>query len=372
MTEQITKTQRLLDLIAFLVGRRYPVDIDEVMDGVPAYRDRWADGSTDKDSIRRIFQRDKAELRELGIPIETVSYVVGHTGEKTEGYRLTSKDFYLPYLKLAGTEAPSENPTHSWSGSVEIERADAQVVLEALRVVERLPAFPLRDEARSAFRKLAFDLDPSSFPSADVIFPDRPGAEELRWAVGILSDAVLAKKRVRFTYAGIYRGVTTERRVDPYGLVFQHGHWYLVGHDHLRDAIRVFRVSRMSEISGNQKAPKTPDYSVPADFSLSDYVDKEAWELGGDDEPPLTADVYFEFPTTLWADANGYGEKIEEDAEGGTVRRFQLYSPGPFLRWLLSLQGKAKLLSPPELQTEFREMAIAVAERHATAGAVSG
>ena len=136
--------------------------------------------------------------------------------------------------------------------------------------------------------------------------------------------------------------------------------------------MRVFRVSRMSEISGNQKAPKTPDYSVPADFSLSDYVDKEAWELGGDDEPPLTADVYFEFPTSLVADANGYGEKIEEDAEGGTVRRFQLYSPGPFLRWLLTLQGKAKLLSPPELKAELREMAIAIADRHSTAGAASG
>ena len=92
MTDKITKTQRLLDLIAFLVGRRYPVAIDEVMEGVPAYCDRWANGSTtDRDSIRRIFQRDKDALRELGIPIETVSYVVGHTDEKTKGYRLRSR-----------------------------------------------------------------------------------------------------------------------------------------------------------------------------------------------------------------------------------------------------------------------------------------
>ena len=93
----ISKTQRWLDLVAFLVARRFPVTVEQVMEGVPAYAEQWVEGSdTDRDSARRKFERDKDELRALGIPLETVRYSVNYASEEEEGYRITDEDFYLP------------------------------------------------------------------------------------------------------------------------------------------------------------------------------------------------------------------------------------------------------------------------------------
>src|SRR5690606_13910735 len=99
--------------------------------------------------------------------------------------------------------------------------------------------------------------------------------DELR----VLSDAVVSRKRVTFTYHGVARGEETARAVHPYGLVFLHGHWYLVGHDELRADVRLFRVDRMSDVARNAKAPGSPDFAVPADFTLDSYVRRQPWEM---------------------------------------------------------------------------------------------
>jgi proteasome accessory factor B len=80
------KLERWLDLIAYLVGHRYPVTVEQILESVPAYRSpHETDDKTELDSSRRKFERDKDELRELGIPIETVRFSlrgvpVGATG----------------------------------------------------------------------------------------------------------------------------------------------------------------------------------------------------------------------------------------------------------------------------------------------------
>jgi proteasome accessory factor B len=67
-----SKTQRWLDLLAVLVGRRVPVTVDQIMEQVPAYRDRWETGDQrTRASVGRMFERDKDELRSMGIPLET-------------------------------------------------------------------------------------------------------------------------------------------------------------------------------------------------------------------------------------------------------------------------------------------------------------
>src|SRR5690606_19020811 len=92
---------RWLDIIAYLVGRRLPVSADELMRAVPAYADGWAsDDTTRHESVRRSFERDKDELRKLGIPIRTVTYNRADQPDVQEGYVIERRDFYLPYLKL--------------------------------------------------------------------------------------------------------------------------------------------------------------------------------------------------------------------------------------------------------------------------------
>ncbi|MGH7550830.1 MAG: helix-turn-helix transcriptional regulator [Gemmatimonadota bacterium] len=363
MTERITKLQRWLDLIAFLIGRRYPVTVDEIMEDVHAYGRGAGGGMTTDDSVRRMFERDKKELRVLGIPIETVEFSV-RDAEQSSGYRLARRDFYLPYRRMIGG-----GPAGAGAGAprgidaFDIRPEEARDARDALSFAVAMPSFLLRDEARSALRKLEFDLGPGR-PDA-LLAVDRPEAAEIRDRLRVLNDALQARKRIRFWYHGIYRSEPTDRVVSPYGLLFQGGNWYLVGHDALRDDLRVFRVDRMDEPEPNRKAPETPDYDVPDDFDLGAYRNREAWELGEGEEPALVARVRFEFPTSLWAARNAYGEPAREAADGSSVRVFRVHQVNPFLRWVLSLSGEAEILGPETLRRAYDELVQRVAALYA-------
>jgi proteasome accessory factor B len=244
------------------------------------------------------------------------------------------------------------------------------VVLEGLRRVAAVPSSPFAREARSAFRKLAFDLDPDAFsPDSPVLFVEPPGTEALVFALRTLSEALLARKRVTFRYHGIYRGEETDREVMPYGLLFQEGHWYLIARDSGRDAIRVFRAGRMEDVRANAASPHTPDYEIPADFALDAWVGRSAWELGDPDEPAMEVDVRFRFPLSLWAERNSRGSLVEAHADGGSTRRFRVLQVSAFLRWLLGLGGEAEVQHPPELKAQLLELANQVADLHGGAGA---
>ena len=358
-----TKTQRWLDMLSFLLGRRVPVSVEEIMARIPAYAEKWRDGSeTDRATARRTFERDKDALRALGVPLEPVEYSVGGGIEQYEGYRIAHRDFYLPYLHLIAEEAAeaSPHPARPYRGlpSFDLTAAEAEVALEALRRAAEAPAFPFADDASSALRKIAFDLDPERFPGDPVVWVERPGAREVLARLRILSRALLARKRVTFAYHGIHRGRVTDREVDPYGLFFQRD-WYLVGVDASAAAVRLFRVSRMDDVKQNQRAPKSPDYEVPEDFSLQNHLDLRAWELGEDET--LNVDVRFHFPLSLRMERNREGELIRSEPDGGAIRRFQVARPDPFLRWILSLAGEAQIIEPEELRTELREMAERIA-----------
>jgi predicted DNA-binding transcriptional regulator YafY len=221
-----------------------------------------------------------------------------------------------------------------------------------------MPGFPFAREARSALRKLSFDLpmlarrrDPGdSYYAA----PTRTAA--LRDRIGLLARALLDRKRVRFTYHGIRRGEATERKVAPYGMLFHAGQWYLVGHDALREAERIFRVGRMEDVEQMSSGRGTPEYEIPPDFSLEEWRTRDAWELGSDDEEIVEARVAFTFPRSLWADRNGKGRLLEERPDGGQLRGFEVRQPEPFLRWILSLEGNARIEAPDALAAALGEM----------------
>jgi proteasome accessory factor B len=395
MSTAITKLQRWLDLIAYLVGRHHPVEVEALMERIPAYAAKWVEGDEkSRASVRRTFERDKDELRKLGIPIDTVAHKINYGAEIIEGYTLRRRDFYLPYLKLvreAGSSADPHaahvsSPRHAGASApihpaskpyplaeVELREAEATAALEALHAIARLPASPFAREARSAFRKLAFDLDPDLFAletdaPAAIMYVDRPGAAEIRERLRPLSAALLARKTIRFQYHGIHRDEVTEREAHPYGLFFQHGYWYLAAHDTDRDDTRIFRVGRMTEVTTNQRAPNTPDYTIPESFRLDDYLRRDPWELGTDEEAPIRARVRFAFPLSLWAERNQRGALIEERDDGAAIREFPVRQRDAFLRWLLTLEGQAEILEPAELAAGLRDLARMVAARYYEVG----
>ena len=363
-----TKLHRWLDLIAFLAGRRMPVTVDQVMRSVPAYAARWrTDDAKARASARRMFERDKEELRTAGIPIKTVHR--GHGGGDAdadaagiEGYRLVRADLYLPYLKLVRGNDPT--PPRALPHALEITEEEAGAAIDALRHLAKVPDFPFLPEARSAYRKLTFDLDPERIEGSAVVFA-RPSPDgNLRPLARILSDALLRRKRVGFRYRGIERNEATTRDVAPYGLFFQQSQWYLVGHDGLRGGLRVFRLSRIADPRVESRNPGEPDYEIPRDFDLMDYAGRRAWELGAEEESALPVRVLFRFPISLWAERNGIGEIVERRADGGAVRTLQVRDTAHLVRWITSLGGGAEVQLPAELRQECRALARRVAELH--------
>jgi len=315
-----------------------------------------------------MFERDKDDLRAFGIPLRTIAYTVD--GLETEGYEITRRDFYLPYLKIvAQTSDDVIFESRAREATVEVKREDAPLALDGLRRVSELPSFPLAAEARSAFRKLAFDLDASAFTAdSPVVFVDRASNAEEVANLRTLSDALLKHKTVRFRYHGIRRNEETAREVNGYGLLFQGGQWYLVGYDLTREDMRVFRTGRMDDVVMNTKTPNTPDYEVKKDFSLAAYVGRQAWELGDQDEAPIAVRVLFRFPLSLWAERNGHGTLEQSNADGSAVRSFVVHQANPFLRWLLGMQSDVEVLEPRELAAELKQIAQRIARAHSGDG----
>lgn len=383
MPENISKVQRWLDLIAYLVGRHFPVPVEELMERLPAYSRDWRGGTeTVRASVRRKFERDKDELRALGIPLETVTYSVNYGMEEDQGYRISKKNLYLPYLKLLREETrPPPPPAASRApsvladadlfqlapdGSIEIPGEAAADMVWGLDELSDLPGFPMAPAARSAFRKLTFDLDPQmglrrEETKKQIVFTVPPETTRAEEFLDALSDALLRRKKVSFIYHGIERDQTTHREVRPYGLLFKHSHWYLVGWDEDREAERVFRVDRMETVRVNPSAPATPDYDMPPEPVLGRYRSREAWELG-EAEDTVQALVRFRFPASLWAARNHHGVLVEQDDDGSSLRRFEIRQPDAFLRWILSQEGDATIDSPPALQEAFRTLAEQVAD----------
>lgn len=363
MTTQPTKLQRWIDLVAYLAKRSFPVEKADIWKNVPAYA-RGLDGtSQQKAAVRRTFERDKDELRSMGVPIESVvRKTVFGVDEAT--YRL-APGFRLPVLRLIRGDRPvGHEPAQARHGRrglfFELAQEEAHAALRGLGELATLPAFPWAAAAKSALRKLAPDLEPAMPAGTPVLYAPDPEAAATAKFLDRLSGALCRRKQVNFKYQGMNRAGETDRRVRPYGLLFEHGRWYLLGHDEDRNDVRVFRVGRMSRVAANAKSPGKPDYQVPAEFDLREYSGRRAWDMGSIKAEPEDVDVLFAFPRSAWAERNGLGELLETRSCGGQVRRFRVRNRNAFLRWLLSLFGEARIAAPAEASEEFREMARSV------------
>jgi proteasome accessory factor B len=371
-----TKTQRWLDLLALLVGNRFPIAVEQIMEGVPAYKTRWKKGTErDRKSVRRMFERDKDELRRMGIPLETRRFRVDGMDE-TDGYLIPRGDLYLPYLELVAGDLKDPAPPASRHtvGRVLLPEADVRIAVLALRQMLSLPSFPFSPEARSALRKLTFDLDPSlaevpegEDPAAGPVrILDRPGGADPEGVLGTVLDALYDRRRLRTRYHSIGRDAVEIRILEPWGLLFQWGAWYLLARDpegsSENDGPRLFRVDRMEDASPDPMGGSGPDFQVPDGFDVREHAGRRAWELGEGDDEPLRIVVRFLEPASLLAERNRWGDPVDEMAGSeraatGSLRAFEVRRLDPFLRWILSMAGEAWIVGPPEAADALAEMA---------------
>ena len=239
------KSERLLNLVILLLVARNYTTKEQIRALMEPYR-----VSTDE-AFDRMFERDKDDLRALGIPLE-VGFV-DKFFEDEQGYRIKRDAFELP--------------------QVELEPDEAAVAGLAARVWQHAG---LADATSQALLKLKAAGLPVDREALDVVQPrlvaDEPAFDAV-WA------ATQSRTPVAFDYRRRGLGEPTRRHVQPWGVVAWHGRWYLVGLDLDRQAPRQYRLSR---VVGTPKATGPAGaFEPPADLDLAEVV---ARQVGGQEQ----------------------------------------------------------------------------------------
>ncbi|WP_333767979.1 helix-turn-helix transcriptional regulator [Streptomyces sp. IBSBF 2435] len=309
----IAKAERLMNLALCLMNTRRPVSKRELRASIEAYHEVTSD-----DSFNRMFERDKDDLRELGLVIDTVENLDGEFG-----YLARRDRNRLPDIALDPEEAAA--------------LALAAKVWQQARLAEA---------ASGALQKLR---------AAGVPYEDTHSALEPRIptpepAFEALMLATRERRVVTFDYRKANAVRPEPRQVEPWALECWRGHWYLAGHDRDRGAVRVFRLSR---ISGKVKARGAFTVEVPAHVDVRETVARWAGEgatttatirLRRDSGYPLRARAVDTTPVDAdWDELEvPYGHGLDA--------------------WLAEFGPDVVVLAPDELRTEVLERLRAVAK----------
>jgi proteasome accessory factor B len=256
------RTERLLSIVVLLLSSRRYLVPQEIRDAVIGYPEQ-------EEAFRRMFERDKDELRDLGIPLEVGT---NNPLDDEPGYRIRRQEYELPEIHLTADEAAVLGIAARVWRSAELSGA-------AIGAVLKLKAAALSSQAPGSGAPgsgaLGQDvLDPGALGTAgqdaDVASEEAiasfPGIEPRLTtqepAFGPLWEAVRDRRPVTFAYRAAGRTDATKRLLEPWGVVNRRGHWYVAGHDRAREATRVFRLSRIEgpvKMSGPAGSVAVPD-----------------------------------------------------------------------------------------------------------------
>jgi proteasome accessory factor B len=336
------KAERLLDVAAFLLRAPEPVSWREIQEQFPSEY-----GGSEEAAIRK-FERDKADLLELGIPVRWAA----DDEDRPAGYVIDRDEFYLPHLELA----PEDLALLYLAGSAALAQGafpygrDLAHALNKLSFAARAPG--TSETAALAARQLSRGGEGDAEP-----VPESAVARKLEE----LSSAIATKKRVHLVYQGAERRARTERDVDPYGLYQSSGAWFLVGHCHLRDDLRTFHLARIAELAVNRAAPRSPDFRVPADFDLRGLATRETWEYAI--HAPQVCKVRLHAPVSHEA-RGSFGARAElRDEEGSTLVIVTVTNREALVRHVLALGAGAEIVSPAPMRALAKSILAGLARR---------
>jgi proteasome accessory factor B len=311
--------ERLVNLVALLLESRTPLTFDQIR---VKLAEAYEHG--DVNSAKRMFERDKDVLRDIGVPIEVVPTDVW---DAEQGYTISKERYYLPEIRFTAEE------------------------ITALAVAARSGG---DTTAEDAVRKLLSGAEGGVWASLAGAVPGGPGGDgDPRLATA--AEAVAGLRRVRFGYRTA-RGEASERTVHAYGLAVRRGHWYLVGLDLDRGDLRSFRLSRMASDPVDEGEGSEP----PAGFRAAEVVQAGPWGPG---EPRTTAEIAFA-PAVAWLATRGVaGAEVVRTRQDGWVETRVPWQPGESLAgWVLSFGPDAEALAPPELRDDvIRRLEAAIA-----------
>ncbi len=309
------RAERLVNLVFALLGTRQYVSAAKIRATVPGYE---PDDGTERadEAFKRMFERDKAELREIGVPLETGRTSVFDT---EDGYRIARASYELPEITLTGEEA-------------------AAVGL-ALRLWQSAQLAGAAQSALVKLRAAGVEVDQSR------TLPIQPRLDAGEPAFEPCYAAARDRRELAFDYRRPDEPAPTRRRVQPWGVVAWHGRWYLVGHDLDRQAPRVFRLSR---VAGTPRATGPAGaFEPPADLDLARVVARSERR----EEELVVVRVRPGAAIGLRRHAESLGPV--EDSRGGVEDRLQLRTTEPWaLADEIAAYGPDVLVEAPQRMRE--------------------
>lgn len=332
----MNRTERLLDLIAFLLNAREPVSFAQIQEGFPkAY-----EGTSDA-AIRK-FERDKATLLELGIPLRWIDPVGDEVGG---GYVIDRDKFYLPEIDLSPEEMA--------------------VVFLAGTAVMGNESFPYRRDLERALQKISLrtKVRESGASGAGVLMHQgalsagRDVAESLQQ----LEEALTARKRVHMVYHTQYTGKRRERDVDPYALFCRQGLWSLVGYCHDREGVRVFNVHRMIELEVNTSKPRSPDFEIPDDFALEKFMNVPPWRYDRHEAVVVRFEVADE---VAFMAGQYFGVEASGQTDGWQQFELEVTNADAVAEWVLGMGPNARITGPDEVRSSVKSALQQIVERY--------
>ncbi|MEO3929867.1 WYL domain-containing protein [Micromonosporaceae bacterium B7E4] len=237
-----TRTERLVNLVICLLSTRRFLTAAQIAATVPGY-EHDPDDPRDHEAFQRKFERDKAELRELGVPLETGT---ASAFDAEPGYRIAHREYALPDIPL--------------------EPDEAAAVGIAARLWRHAGLAAAASSGLAKLRAAGVDVDPQATLGVEPVVTVDP-------AFGPLTAAARDRRTVGFDYRVPDGDAPTSRRLQPWGVVCWRARWYVVGHDLDRDAARCFRLSRI--VGGAVRMIGGPGaFSPPVGVDLISHVAK--------------------------------------------------------------------------------------------------
>ncbi|MET9337863.1 WYL domain-containing protein [Nonomuraea sp. NPDC003804] len=297
------KTERLLNLVICLLATHRPLSAEQIRHAVPGY-DRDGD-----EAFQRMFERDKNELREIGIPIE----VHRDPWEDEPGYRIQREAYELPDITL--------------------EPDEAAVLGLAARVWQRAS---LAEAASGALLKLraggvATDAGPGEalelrVETRDPSFPS-------------LWEAVRDRRVVRFDYRPAAGETVRTRTIEPWGVISRRGKWYVAGFDRDRQAPRVFRLSRICGPVAPMGRPGTVE--VPQGVDLRSMV-------GFPEEAMEERTAVLKVRQGACEGLRQVARALREGDDGWDTVELVFADPERLAGWIASLGADVLVVEPPD------------------------
>lgn len=313
------KVERLLNLVICLLHTRQYVTAEYIRANVAGYSD---DGQS-LEAFNRMFERDKTELRDLGIPLVTGRSPMSGGAE---GYRIDRGSYELPEVSLDADEAATIAMAAALWDTPEVSTLSQTAILKL-----RAAGFPVRSED---------DLGISTGGSARSM-----GSEVV---IGALLTAIDAGQAVEFTHRSGSASAPTTRTLEPWGVVTHRGRWYVVGHDRDRDATRTFRLSRISDLHAIGEPGAV---TVPAGTDLQGIVAAAVGAAAGSDGRTARIWVAADRAAGLRRLAVS-SEAGDFDGEAGDVLTIRIRSLSTLARMVLGAGRDAVVLEPPELRDQ--------------------